>query len=178
MKILNIQNKIFLFSLFLLALITLGADVDGDKGNSLRLKKTTSDFFVFNINNLFIPLDNKGVIGDVDPGPGIGAGGKFDGKVFLFSGGFYVSGLQNGNLWSNGVLSASRIEDYQAGPVGSSQNDAKNKVYAVSVQDPAFGDSWQEWKDAVSIGADYFDGDLNGTYDPVDLNGNGSWDPD
>lgn len=176
MKILRNKTKIVLLSFSVLALIFLGASGSNDKGKTNRLSKTTADFFVFNINNLFMPLDNKGVIGDVDPGGGVGAGGKFDGKIFLFSGGFYVSGLDNGNLWSNGVLSASRIEDYQPGPVGSSQTDPKNRVYVVSVQDPAFGTSWQDWKDAVSIGADYYDGDGDGVYNPVDKNGNGIWD--
>ncbi len=175
MKIMNIKSKIFLLSSFIVALITLGAGIDGDNGNSRKLNKTAATFYVFNINNLFVPLDNKGIIADVDPGGG--AGGKFDNIVFLFSSGFYMSGLHNGNLWANGVLSASRIEDYQAGPVGSSQSDSKNQVYVVSVQDPAFSDSWQTWKDAVSIGADFHDGDGDGVYNPVDLNGNGIWDP-
>ncbi|MFH0733569.1 MAG: T9SS type A sorting domain-containing protein [bacterium] len=162
---------------FIVALVSIGWTGDVQNGGGKRLNKPNevAEFTIFNINNVRIPLDNKGVIGDVDPGDGLGAGGTFANIVFLFSGGFYLSGYDNGQLWGNGVLSASRIEDYQPGPVGSSQNDSKNKVYIVRVQDRAFGDSWQEWRDAVSIGADYYDGDGDGAYNPVDLNGNGTW---
>ncbi len=44
--------------------------------------------------------------------------------------------------------------------------------------DPPFGSSWQEWIFAVDIGAEFYDGDNDGIYDPVDLNNNGQWDPD
>ncbi|MBV6511238.1 MAG: hypothetical protein FMNOHCHN_00717 [Ignavibacteriaceae bacterium] len=162
--------------LLLLAVIfAVGAySGDGVKRTGNSLYKSSAEFFVFNINNLNIPVDNKGVIADVDPGTG--AGGFYDGKVFLFSGGFFMSGITNGAMWANGVLSASRIEDYQPGPVGSSRTDPKNKMYVVTAQDEVFGPAWQEWKTAVSIGADFYDGDGDGAYNPVDLNGNGKWD--
>ncbi len=38
--------------------------------------------------------------------------------------------------------------------------------------------SWQEWIFAVEIGAEFYDGDNDGIYNPVDLNSNGEWDPD
>jgi len=173
----KLLTKLILLS-FAVSLVTLGWKSDVQTGGGKRLYKPNEvgEFTVFNINNVRIPLDNKGVIADVDPGDGIGAGGTFANIVFLFSGGFYLSGQDGSTLWGNGVLSASRIEDYQPGPVGSNQNDSKNKVYVVRVQDRAFGDSWQEWKDAVSIGADFYDGDGDGVYNPTDLNGNGSWD--
>ena len=169
--------------------LLIGAYAEGGKGSGKNLNKTTAtgEFFNFNINNLRIPLDNKGVIADVNPGDGIGAGGTFDGHVFLFSSGFYVSGYHDLNndgiyteneLWGNGVLSASRIEDYQPGPFGSSQGDPRNQVYVVQATDQAFGESWQEWSDAVDLGADFYDGDGDGVYTPEDKNGNGTWDPD
>ncbi|MFH0736743.1 MAG: hypothetical protein V1773_19490 [bacterium] len=145
----------------------------GDK-NSNNIY-TSGEFAIFNINNLRIPLDNKGVLADVDPGDGIGTGGTFGNVVFLFSGGFFLSGYNNEVLWANGVMTASRIEDYLPGPVGTSSSDPKNKVYVVKKQDDSFGQSWQDWKDAVLIGADYYDGDGDGTYNPVDLNSNGKW---
>lgn len=162
--------------LLLLAVVfAVGASSgDGVKRTGNSLYKSSAEFFVFNINNLTIPVDNKGVIADVDPGTG--AGGFYDGNVFLFSAGFFMSGISNGFMWANGVLSASRIEDYQPGPVGSSRTDPKNRMYVVSAQDEAFGASWLDWKDAVSIGADFHDGDGDGAYNPVDLNGNGKWD--
>jgi hypothetical protein len=151
----------------------------GNSGvNSLSKTQEGGDFFVFNINNLYMPVDYQGVIADVDPADGIGPGGIFDNHVFLFSSGFFVSGETDGVVWGNGVLSASRIQDYQQGPFGSNKNDPKNIIYVVSQQDAAFGDSWQKWADAVSIGADFYDGDGDGLYTPIDKNGNGKWDAD
>lgn len=171
-------TKLILLS-FVLSLVTLGWKSDVQTGGGKRLYKPNEvgEFTIFNINNLRIPLDNKGIIADVDPGDGIGKGGTFANIVFVFSGGFFLSGYDNNTIWGNGVMSASRIQDYQPGPVGSNQFDSKNKVYVVKVQDRAFGDSWQEWKDAVAVGADFYDGDGDGVYNPVDLNSNGAWDP-
>ncbi len=180
----KIISRAILLAVLSLGLL-IGAYSDEGKGSGKKLNKTTAtgEFFNFNINNLQIPLDNKGVIADVNPGGG--AGGFFDGFVFLFSSGFYVSGYHDLNndgafteneLWGNGVLSASRIEDYQPGPFGSSQGDPRNVVYIVRATDQDFGESWQEWKDAVDIGADFYDGNGDGVYNPTDLNGNGTWD--
>ncbi len=186
-KSFRIQNIILLSLLVFIFSVGIYAGVEqGGKSQKLYKTNETGEFFVFDINNLFLPLDNKGVIADVDPGGG--AGGKLGGEggvVFLFSSGFYFSGytdknsdgqLQNNEMWGNGVLSASRIEDYQPGPVGSNRGDAKNLVYSVRAQDQPFGTSWQEWTDAVSIGADFYDGDGDGVYNPVDKNGNNKWD--
>jgi hypothetical protein len=53
------------------------------------------------------------------------------------------------------------------------------QMYVVKRDDPAFGQSWQDWKIAVDkFGADFYDGDGDGVYNPVDKNGNGEWDPD
>ncbi|MDZ7766270.1 MAG: hypothetical protein U5K00_17915 [Melioribacteraceae bacterium] len=102
--------------------------------------------------------------------------GKYEGKSVLFSGGFYLSGYTNDQLWANGVSSAGLIEDYQAGSVGSNPGDGKNLIYPVYEGDPHFGKSWQNWKDAVDNGAYFYDGDGDGIYNPVDKNNNGVWD--
>lgn len=187
-KLFKIQNIILLSLLVFIFSIGVYAEVEkGGSTNGFYKTNETGEFFVFDINNLFLPLDNKGVIADVIPGQGSIAGGKLggdNGTVFLFSSGFYLSGYTDKNndgtlaeneMWGNGVLSASRIEDYQPGPYGVSQGDPKNKVYTVRAQDKAFGPSWQDWKDAVSIGADFYDGDGDGVYNPVDKNGDGAW---
>lgn len=173
-KFRSIAGRVLL--LFTLIFAVGAYNGDGAKRSGNSLYKNSAELYVFEINNLRIPIDNKGVIADVDDGTPVGAGGKFDGITFLFSGGFFMSGMTNGNMWSNGVLSASRIEDFQPGPVGSSRSDSKNQMYIVSAQDEAFGVSWQNWKTAVSIGADFYDGDGDGQYNPVDLNSNGKWD--
>ena len=136
----------------------------------------------FHVNNINLPLNNRGVLAAVnipDPNPNIsGAGGKLDNIVFLFSGGFFMSGYTGDSLWSNGVSSASLVEDYLPGLVGSSPTDPKNKIYVVDKNDAPFSQSWLDWKDATDLLAGFYDGDEDGVYNPVDKNGNGQWDLD
>ena len=132
------------------------------------------DSFLFDVNKLILPLNNEGVIGDVlIQGE---AGGRYDGFGFLYSGGFFLSGKDGDSIWSNAVASASRLQDYLPGKVGESPLDQIFKLYSVRSADPHFGDSWNDWKDAVELGADFYDGDGDGEYNPADLNGNGVWD--
>ena len=76
------------------------------------------------------------------------------------------------------MASASLIENYLPGNVGSNQYDPRYKIYVVKESDQPFGPSWQEWIFAVEIGAEFYDGDNDGVYNPIDLNGNGEWDPE
>ena len=131
--------------------------------------------FRFHINNINMPIDNKGILADVYGIPGE-TGGRYNDIRFLFSGGFWLSGYNADTLWANAQASASLIENYQPGNVDSSQNDPRYKIYVVNESDQPFGPSWQEWIIAVEIGAEFYDGDNNGIYNPVDLNGNGEWD--
>ncbi|MCX6137298.1 MAG: T9SS type A sorting domain-containing protein, partial [Ignavibacteriales bacterium] len=108
--------------------------------------------------------------------------GSYQGNKFLFSGGFMMSGYTVDTAtrvrlpWANAVASASRLADYLPGRYNSQTTD-DNQIYVVSRKDPDFGSSWQSWSDAVALGADFYDGDGNGVYSPVDRNGNGKWDP-
>ena len=102
-------------------------------------------------------------------------GATYDEGIYLFSGGFFLSGYTDGVLWSNAAASASLVEDYLPGIVGSDKNDPVNKVYEIYEDDPPFGYSWQRWKDAVNLGAEFYDGDNDGIYNPVDKNFNGTW---
>jgi len=131
--------------------------------------------FRFFINNINLPMNNNGILAGVNIPPG-GSGGQYLGTEFLFSGGFYLSGYNGDTLWANAMASASLIENYQPGNVDSSQNDPRYKIYVVNESDQRFGPSWQEWIIAVEIGAEFYDGDNDGIYNPVDLNGNGEWD--
>ena len=133
------------------------------------------DAYALNINNIYLPLNRDGVLADVDAPP-IGPGGQFGGHTFLFSGGFFLSGYSNGQLWANAVASASRVQDYIHGTYLYGQNDLRAQLYKVSSEDPPFGQSWLDWIDAVALGADFYDGNEDGIYNPVDLNGNGLWD--
>jgi len=133
--------------------------------------------FRFYINNINMPMDNKGILADIYGIPG-GSLGLYNGITFLFSGGFWLSGYNADTLWANAQASASLVENYLPGNVGSNQYDPRYKIYIVKETDQPFGPSWQEWIFAVVIGAEFYDGNNDGIYNPVDLNGNGEWDPD
>jgi hypothetical protein len=138
------------------------------------------DAYALDINNIYLPLNRKGVLADVNVPPN-GTGGQFGGHSFLFSGGFFLSGYSNGVLWANAVASATLVEDYLQGVVGG-ENDPNAVLYRVGSQDPPFGTSWLDWIDAVYLGADFYDGDGNNIYEPIDRVGpngeplNGQWD--
>ncbi|MCW8812451.1 MAG: T9SS type A sorting domain-containing protein [Chlorobium sp.] len=160
--------------------------------------------YAVDVSKINLPLNNRGILADVDythlrliaefnmedingnlkkeeeiaeiPVQNPGHGGKYDEGVFLYSGGFFLSGYSNGEMWSNAVASASLVEDYTAGKIGSDPQDKINRIYVVNKKDKPFGYSWQSWKNAVSLGAEFYDGDGDGIYNPVDKNWNGTWD--
>jgi hypothetical protein len=133
-----------------------------------------------NVNAINLPIDNKGILAYVnipDPDPNTsGAGGKFANHVFLFSGGFFLAGYANDTLWANGVAPSSLVQDYAPGTINNGPSDPKNIIYVVKNSDSDFGQSWQDWIDAVSLGANFYDGNNDGNYNPLDLNGNNIWD--
>jgi hypothetical protein len=134
------------------------------------------DAYALNVNNVWMPLNRKGIIADVNVPPN-GSLGQYAGGGFLFSGGFFMSGYSNGVLWANAAASASLVEDYIQGVVDG-ENDPNAVIYVINSQDEPFGQSWQDWIDAVNLGADFVDGDGDGNYNPVDKNGNGAYDAD
>ena len=160
----------------------------GDDKNGIRspkpIYKITSDqasgkqgdAYALNVNNIWMPLNRKGIIADVNVPP-LGSTGQFAGGGFLFSSGFFFSGYRDGVLWANAAASASLVEDYVQGVIDG-ENDPNAVLYVINSQDEPFGQSWQDWIDAVALGADFVDGDGDGIYNPVDKNGNGMWDPD
>jgi len=81
-------------------------------------------------------------------------------------------------LWANAVASASLVEDYSPGTLQFGKSDSRAQIYVLNSQDEPFGESWQDWKDAVALGADFYDGDNDSEYKPDDKNGNGIWDPE
>ena len=124
-----------------------------------------------------LPISYDGVIADVRI-DSEWKGGLYDDEVAIFSSGFYLSGYTNGTLWANGVLSASRIQDYLPGKAFGQPDDDRYRIYLVDESFPDFGVSWQEWKAAVDLGAKFYDGDNDGIYNPIDKNNNGKWDAD
>ena len=112
------------------------------------------------INKINLPLDRSGIIADVNI-PSEGTLGRFEESSFLFSGGFFLSGYSDGTLWANAVASASLVEDYIPGVVG---NQVNASMYVVKNTDPQGGLSYQDWADAVAIGADFYDVDGDAVY--------------
>jgi hypothetical protein len=137
----------------------------------------SQDSFRFKINNINMPINNVGVLADVNIPPD-GSLGRYNDIPFLFSGGFWLSGYNADTLWACAQATASLIENFIPGNVNSNQFDPRNKIYVIKKGDPAFGPSWQEWAFAVELGAKFYDGDNDEIYNPVDLNGNGIWDSD
>ena len=177
----------FIFLIAAIALLFLGL-VEGDKrGNSTNkqytLNKTQTsgkqgDAYRFFINNINMPMNRIGTMAAVTISPDQ-PGGGFGNGFFLFSGGFFLSGYTNGNLWAFAQATASLIENMTPGTVESGPNDPDAVIYVVNKEDEPFGLSWQDWKTAVDkFDADFYDGNGDGEYNPVDLNGNGVWDPD
>ncbi len=130
------------------------------------------DTTIVDVNNITLPLINDGITGTVN------GGGKFDSVGFLWSSGFFISGKSEDTVWSNAVFHSEGYGDYLPGKYGDDSNNEKNKFYIVSSTDEPFGEQWQNWKDAVNMGAFFYDGNNDGVYNPVDLNSNGEWDED
>ncbi len=170
------KNRTYIIALFLIAIISLAfRSGDGGKNTTFKGNVPARDSYRLFINNINLPLNRIGVLADVSIGGS--SGGRLDGKEFLYSGGFFLSGKTNGTPWANAVASASRITDYEPGTYKYGTNDPRNQIFVLEQNKGDFNSQWDEWKEAVELGAYYYDGDGDGKYNPVDLNGNGKWDP-
>ncbi len=133
--------------------------------------------FALDNNNLWVPINDRGVIGDVEavrPDGSVSRRVGFEESYVMYGGGFALSGYTDGHLWSNGVMESNRINDYLHGNV--TEIESANMIHVVRSSHPDFYQSWIDWKDAVKQGAEFYDGDGNGIYEPIDKNGNGKWD--
>jgi hypothetical protein len=145
---------------------------------SFGSQRYMTDFYL-EINNIKMPFNNSGLLADINysysfdniivasdfknnqcisennidiSGPGSHQA-AFEEGTFLFSGGFFLSGYTDGQMWANAVASAALVQDYQSGIFGSDSDEPRNVIYVVERNDSPFGISWQRWKDAVSLGA-------------------------
>lgn len=148
---------------------------EGKRNGTVAINQISSQqtAYLIDVNRLKIPLRNDGVMFDVS---GYGSLQQYDENQVMFSGGFFLVGKNGEQLWANGVATASRVLDYLPGKVGSNPNDTLNIIYVVKSTDTPFGPSWQAYRNAVLLGAEFYDGDGDGIYNPVDKNGNGQWD--
>jgi hypothetical protein len=152
-----------------------GTAPGNQRQGSLSKTGAAPDAYAFWINNIIMPVSSDGVLADVAIGDVTSGAYQSPGATVLYSGGFFLSGYSGTTLWANAVASASRVTDYLPGSCTLGGNGG---IYVIDKNDPAFGESWQTWKEAVAMGADFWDGDNDGVYDPVDKNGNGIWDND
>lgn len=169
-----VMSKVFLI-ITIVAISFAFTSGDGNKKTTYKGNTTYGDSYRMFINNIDMPMNREGVLADVNIGGS--EGGRLDGKNFLFSGGFFLSGKTNGVPWANAVASASRVQDYETGTYQYGTLDPRNRIYVVEQKNGDFSQDWIDWKDAVALGAHFYDGDGDGQYNPVDLNGNGKWDP-
>ncbi len=171
-----IKKRTYLVTLFLIAILSLAfRSGDGGKNTTFKGNVPARDSYRLFVNNIDLPLNRIGVLADVSIDGR--SGGKLDGKEFLYSGGFFLSGTTNGTPWANAVASASRITDYEQGTYKYGTNDPRNQIFVLEQNKGDFNSQWNDWKEAVELGAYFYDGDGDGKYNPVDLNGNGKWDP-
>ena len=157
------------FSILLLILLLYISQIN------LYSQNVGSEAYI-DVNDIYLPFNREGDIAAVNVPP-LGSGGRYQDEGFLFSGGFFLSGILN-SVWANGVMYNIFQQDYQPGTINVSSTDLRSALYKLRSDDPAFGISWQDWSDAVDLGADFYDGNEDGVYDPIDLNGNNQWDPD
>jgi Secretion system C-terminal sorting domain len=194
----NISNKLYDDGLH-----NDGAENDSIYGNTFPVLPTRDpEKFIFDINKIILPIANNGEIASsravtefirtiFEPVDIYGnmfsveeevrnytfSGGRFEEGTFLFSSGFYLSGKNGQDLWANSVAQSGFQQDYQPGIVGSNPDDRANIIYVISKDDLPFGESWQLWRGAVEMGAEFYDGDGDGVYHPFDKNFDGTWQP-
>lgn len=181
------MKKLFIL-LFLLPFIlysqnkTINSEIKKQRIEGVELQNELHKSFqggatqiIIDVNNLKAAIKNNGIIFDADIWP---RPNQFQESDIFFSGGFYLTGKNGNQWWANAVASSARTVDYLPGKVGSNPNDTLNVIYVVKSSDPHFGQSWQEWRKAVQLGAEFYDGDNDGIYNPVDKNSNGQWDTD
>lgn len=150
--------------------------VTGSSGTQTTTPFNNSFFSIGDVNLtdtlqaglMSIPFDNMGGF----------TSGKYDNKDFLFTSGFALSGLAGNSLWANGNSLAIRLHDYLPGTVGGDTADPRSSIFVVRSSDTPFGEAWQKYRYAVQTGAEFYDGNNDGIYEPTDLNSNNQWDED
>ncbi len=144
---------------------------------TINLFAQDSSKYYFEHHNIKLPLNNKGVLADVKVGENK-TQMRFNDSVVVYSCGFLLSGFADGRVWANGMATAANVADYLPGSYKNSHYNNSVKLYTLKSSDTPFGESWQEWKNAVKLGADFYDGNNDGLYNPIDINDNGKWDLD
>ena len=87
---------------------------------SMATLLTAQSVYELNTGRIKLPLDNRGVVGEVTVNGSSGV--KYNGISTIYSGGFALSGMKNSTLWANGVMSAARVWDFIPGKAGTPSN--------------------------------------------------------
>ena len=174
----NLNKALFLLLIIFSSYLFIG--FIGGKEKMMKSTLNQTDAYYLKLKRFELPFANNGVLADVIVSPNT-SDAKFDGTTIIFSGGFFLGGPDySGSLpsgfWLNGVLSSQRVNDYHPGKVGMDRLHPDLKIYIVQSTDFPFSESWHKWKKAVELGADFYDGDKDGIYNPIDKNRNGKWD--
>ena len=163
--------------LFFISLI-INSEASDKRNNEYVNKLMPNDVgMIIKFNRITLPIYDSGMIGNsVIPVYGYTAG-IIDTNRFMSSSGFFISGInEKKQIWASGVYPSKRISFYDPGTIESGPN-VQSLFYVTQKSEP-FGQEWQNWREAVKLGAEFYDGDSDGYYDPRDKNSNGVWDYD
>lgn len=141
---------------------------------SFKFQTTNPDNFVkLNNGEIEIFIDNVGnIITD-------SLSNSLDQTLYdnlnIYNAGFYISGKANQKLKFSRNFKLIRGNNHFK-PGGIFVDHAEQTMFSITNSNKPFIDSWINWKLAVEMGADYYDGNMNGIYDPIDINKNSLWD--
>lgn len=154
--------QIQMVCILVLTLLCGGIFGKEDKKRPIGKNPIRGDVVNMDVNNLDVPMENDGSLGD--DGRGYYPNGTT--LSFLFQGGIAASGLVNGELRTAWMAKASLIQEYLPGIWGQDPNDPTAKWYVVNKSDGFGSQAYQDWQDAVSLGANYQDLDDDPGYNP------------
>ncbi|MBL1207551.1 MAG: T9SS C-terminal target domain-containing protein [Calditrichaeota bacterium] len=156
------KTKFFIFLLVIFSTLLFAKDVNDSKKSKLGKVTLTGQTARMNINRVDLAVTNDGQTGnDADSFYPNGTD-----LSFIFSGGPVMSGYVNGSLRTAWMAPASRIQELQPGNAGTNPDAAEFVFYTVNGSDAQGSENYIKWADAVAIGADFYDADGDGAYDP------------
>ncbi|RMF59637.1 MAG: T9SS C-terminal target domain-containing protein [Calditrichaeota bacterium] len=134
----------------------------GDKPEETVISVVQTDTIRLAVNRIDLSLFNDGGIGT--DGNGFYPTGTM--KPFLFDGGMAFTGVIDGDRRASWLIKTRLYDEWQPGKFGTDSTDPLYHFYSISVNDPPGGDRYQDWMDAVALGADFIDNNGDGLYDP------------
>ena len=115
-----------------------------------------------NVNRIDLAMENDGSVG-VDAQTFYPKGSNMS---FLYQGGIAISAIVNSQLRVSWMAKSSLIDEFQPGPWGSDPNNPETIFYTVTSNDDFGSQAYIDWANAVVLGADFYDLNGDGFYDP------------